>query len=93
MKTAKELIEVLSTFPPDTRIVVRGYEGGVNDVVECCSRKIALNANGSPWYGSHERLYDLYDEELYDEEEAIGTEGRSDVVDAIEIVGKRKDEN
>lgn len=86
MKTAKELIEALSTFPPNTRIVVRGYESGVNDVVECCSRKIVLDANCSPWYGRHERLYDLYDEE-----EAMGMEGRSDIVDAIEIVGMCND--
>jgi hypothetical protein len=84
MKTAKELIKALSTFPPDTRIVVRGYEGGVNDVVECCSRKIVLDVNNSFWYGSHERLCDLYDEE-----EAMGMDERNGVVDAIEIVGQR----
>jgi len=88
MKTAKELIEALSTFPPNTRIVVRGYEGGVNDVVECCSRKIVLDANHSPWFGSHERLCDCYGDE-----EAMGMEDRSDVVDAIEIVGQRNSEN
>ena len=30
--TAKELIQKLQKLPPDTRIVIRGYEDGYNDI-------------------------------------------------------------
>lgn len=31
--TAKELIQKLQQLPPDTRIVIRGYEEGYNDIL------------------------------------------------------------
>lgn len=30
--TVDELIKALMTFPPETRVVVRGYEGGYDDI-------------------------------------------------------------
>jgi len=32
--TASELIILLQKFPPETKIVVRGYEDGYNDIIE-----------------------------------------------------------
>jgi hypothetical protein len=32
--TASELIKLLQEFPPDTKIVVRGYEDGYNDIIK-----------------------------------------------------------
>lgn len=47
--TAEELIKHLQLLPPQTKIVVRGYENGYNDVINLTPRKIKLNAD-SDWY-------------------------------------------
>lgn len=53
--TIAELIEELQNYPQDTRVVVRGYEGGVNDVDEVELTEIYLNYNAGTWYyGKHE---------------------------------------
>ncbi|WP_283773978.1 hypothetical protein [Aquiflexum sp. TKW24L] len=31
---AKELIDLLKNFPPDQKVVIRGYEEGFNDIME-----------------------------------------------------------
>ncbi len=50
--TVQELIEQLSKFPPDTPVVIRGYESGYNDVQEAKSQEMQLNIN-TIWYGAH----------------------------------------
>ena len=51
----KELIELLSTLPPDMRVVVRGYEDGVDDVQGFRHTRLILNKNKGTWYyGAHE---------------------------------------
>jgi len=47
--TADELIRQLQTYPPDTKIVIRGYEDGYNDILKLRSVKIKPNEN-SHWY-------------------------------------------
>jgi len=47
--TAAELIQQLRTYPPDTKIVIRGYEDGYNDILELRSVRIKPNEN-SNWY-------------------------------------------
>lgn len=47
--TASELIQQLSAFPPDTKIVVRGYEEGYNDILQLKPVRIKLDV-GSHWY-------------------------------------------
>jgi len=47
--TAAELIDLLLTFPPDTKIVIRGYEDGYNDILKIRAIKIKPNEN-SNWY-------------------------------------------
>ncbi|MBD2427710.1 hypothetical protein [Phormidium sp. FACHB-1136] len=51
--TAKELIEALSQYPPDTPVVVRGYEGGYNDIQAITPVSIQLNVNQIWYYGAH----------------------------------------
>ena len=52
--TVGELIEQLRALDPELRVVVRGYEGGVNDVSELRHLKIELDANSAWYYGRHE---------------------------------------
>lgn len=51
--TIQELIETLSNFPADTPVVVRGYEGGFNDVNGVEAIDIQLNINTVWYYGAH----------------------------------------
>lgn len=53
--TAAELIEKLSQLHPDTRIVVRGYEDSVNDILKLIPRKIKLNTNVHWYEGAHQQ--------------------------------------
>jgi hypothetical protein len=55
--TIAELIEELKKYPQDTRVVIRGYEGGVNDVDYVEETEIYLNYNKGVWYyGLHETV-------------------------------------
>jgi hypothetical protein len=51
--TIRELIESLSKFDPDTPVVVRGYEGGYNDIMEIEETSMQLNVNRVWYYGAH----------------------------------------
>ena len=51
--TTQELIEQLSKFPPDTPVVIRGYESGYNDVQEVNPQEMQLNINTIWYYGAH----------------------------------------
>ena len=56
--TASELIQQLKALPPDTKIVIRGYEDGYNDILTLKPVKIKLNGN-APWYsGEYENRND-----------------------------------
>jgi hypothetical protein len=53
--TIKELIETLSKFDPDTPVVIRGYEGGYNDVSIVQTLTMQLNVNEKHHhYGAHD---------------------------------------
>lgn len=47
--TAKELIIELQKLLPDTKVVVRGYEDGYNDILEL-KPVIIKQVPGSNWY-------------------------------------------
>jgi hypothetical protein len=47
--TAQELIQLLQNLPPHTKIVVRGYEDGYNDILRLNEVKIKPNADAE-WY-------------------------------------------
>jgi hypothetical protein len=49
--TAIELIRLLQEFPPDTKIVVRGYEDGYNDILKLRQLKIKYNPDAAWYYG------------------------------------------
>ena len=56
--TVKELIFILSQIEDkDTRVVIKGYEGGYDDLVFADNTPlildIALNVNPEWWYGDH----------------------------------------
>lgn len=51
--TIQELCDRLSQFPPDTPVVVKGYEGGFNDVIQIEPLEIQLNVNTIWFYGAH----------------------------------------
>jgi len=52
--TVFELIEKLKKLPPDTRIVVAGYESGFNDIQALKSVLIKLDQKDEWYYGAHE---------------------------------------
>jgi hypothetical protein len=45
----KELMNILSQFDPETRVIVAGYEGGFNDISEVKEMSILLNVHRE-WY-------------------------------------------
>lgn len=56
--TASELINELQKLSPDTKIVVRGYEDGYNDILQLKPVKIKRKAD-SKWYdGEYENSID-----------------------------------
>jgi hypothetical protein len=63
--TVTQLIQILSTIdnPDDVRVMVRGYEGGVDDIVNITPDVIhvALDVNDEWYYGKHETVDDMYD--------------------------------
>jgi hypothetical protein len=50
--TVQELCDRLSQFPPDTPVVIKGYEGGFN-VKDVEPLDIQLNVNTLWFYGAH----------------------------------------
>jgi hypothetical protein len=50
----KDLLTLLSQLPLEAEVVVKGYEGGVNDVVEVKLVEIKQNVNNEWYYGRHE---------------------------------------
>jgi hypothetical protein len=53
--TVKELIEHLQTLDPDTRVFVKGYEGGVDDKISLDEpTDITLNVHTEWYYGEHD---------------------------------------
>ena len=56
-----ELIEKLKAYPQDTRVVVPGYEDGLDDVLGTQDVYIMPNAHKKQWcYGLHDHL--IHDE-------------------------------
>jgi hypothetical protein len=55
--TVAELIEKLKEYPQDLRVVVRGYEMGVNDVSHFEELEILLDYYDAWYYGKHEGVF------------------------------------
>jgi hypothetical protein len=50
----KDLLALLSQMPADVDVVVKGYEGGVDDVVDVKLVKIKKDVHPEWYYGRHE---------------------------------------
>lgn len=50
----KDLLALLSQMPADVDVVVKGYEGGVDDVVNVKLVKIERDVHAEWYYGRHE---------------------------------------
>jgi hypothetical protein len=57
--TIQELIDKLKTFPPETMVVVKGYEDGYNDISSFEKVALQLNAHEEWYYGQHDITKDL----------------------------------
>lgn len=57
--TAQELIQHLQTLPPNTKVVVRGYEGGYNDILRLKQVKIKPKADAHWYDGEYEDSIDV----------------------------------
>jgi hypothetical protein len=58
--TAQELMTLLSTLPPDTPVMMSGYEAGYTDVLRIDTFPVKLNVNTQWYYGPHEICEDGY---------------------------------
>lgn len=56
--TAQELIQQLQTIAPETKIVVRGYEDGYNDILQLNAVKIKPKTDASWYDGEYEQSTD-----------------------------------
>jgi hypothetical protein len=54
--TVSKLIEMLQKIPQDYMVVIRGYEGGVDEVTDLENARVILDVNKEWNYGSHELL-------------------------------------
>jgi hypothetical protein len=50
----KDLIEKLQSFDPELIVVVKGYEGGVDEAEYAADVSLKLNAHTEWYYGKHE---------------------------------------
>lgn len=86
--TVAELIrnlQALGIEKQDLPVVVRGYEGGVNDVVELTPIEIVRDANAAGYYGQHAK-FEL--DEPESKEWAVENNPDSVFQSALELVGK-----
>ena len=52
--TVQELINQLQQYPSEKRVVVQGYEGGFNDILEIKDVSLLINYHKAWYYGAHE---------------------------------------
>jgi hypothetical protein len=51
--TASELIHHLKQLPPDTKILIRGYEDGYNDIIKLKPVRVKHNPDADWYYGEY----------------------------------------
>ena len=73
--TAQELINQLQTLPPDTKVVIRGYEDGYNDILQFKKVKIRPKVDAYWFDGEFEDCND---------NDAL------DAMDAVDLFGENK---
>jgi hypothetical protein len=77
----RELINILSQFDPETRVVVAGYEGGFNDITEIHPQTLRVNVNKEWYYGSHGLAADEEIRKLWPD---------APVVEAVSLIGENQ---
>ncbi len=58
--TVSELLQQLQSFPATTKVVIRGYEDGYNDIVILKTVKIKTKENALWYNGTYEDSIDEY---------------------------------
>ena len=53
---AEELIEHLKLLPPETPVLVEGYETGFDDIVELISEQVVRYRHAQEWDGEYQPL-------------------------------------
>lgn len=51
--TAAELIERLKTLPPESKVLVQGYETGYDDIVDLKALDVVRYRNAQEWDGEY----------------------------------------
>jgi hypothetical protein len=69
-----QLIKRLQMYPQDLRVVIRGYEGGYDDINNFEQLKIVLDYNAEWYYGKHDDASFIQNEEA-----------KANAVDALRI--------
>lgn len=54
--TAEELIEQLQKLPPETPVLVEGYETGFDDIVELSPEQVVRYRRAQDWDGEYQAL-------------------------------------
>ncbi|MBN8241146.1 hypothetical protein JF541_18475 [Marinobacter hydrocarbonoclasticus] len=54
--TAEELIARLEALPPDTPVLVEGYETGFDDIVELTPERVVRYRKAQEWDGEYQTL-------------------------------------
>lgn len=54
--TAEELIAQLKVLPPETPLLVEGYETGFDDIVELTPEQVVQYRNDQEWDGEYQTL-------------------------------------
>lgn len=52
--TADELITRLQTLPPDTPVLVEGYENGFDEVIDLKAQEVVRYRHAQPWDGQYQ---------------------------------------
>jgi len=73
--TAEELIEQLKALPPETPLLVEGYETGFDDIVELTPEQVVRYRNAQEWDGEYQTL-DRFSNPATGELQAVAIRGR-----------------
>lgn len=73
--TAAELIERLKTLPPESIVLVEGYETGYDDIVELTVEQVVWYRNAQEWDGEYQVL-DRFSNPEHGVEQAAAIRGR-----------------
>ena len=80
MMTVEQLIQILSKLPQNSKVVVRGYEDGLNDLQEVKEIAIVPHPDGDKsYYGIYEDA--SYSEQIQATEPAVYLFGENDLAE------------